>query len=148
MLDPLANVVPSFCYMRRMDTSLKPHKSWAHRELATRVANLFAASLIALASCLMYLAATAISAIVTPLKLPFSLLHLIFDDNKTLEWINDKVPGITDVMRNAYKTAVFALMTAFSSLVGMISPKAMLKVHLYFGLVTLPPPPQPSVHVT
>lgn len=66
---------------------------------------------------------------------------MIFDNNETLFELNEKIPGIVDVMRNAYKTAVFALVSVFSWVIGVISPKTMLKVYLYFGLVTLPKHP-------
>lgn len=136
-LDQLAAITPLYCFTRRIDACIQPERKCAVRELASRVASFFVASLAALASCIIYVCATVITAIITPIKLPFTLLHLILDENKFLIWVHDKIPGISDVFKNAYKTAIFALMIPFSSPAGLISPKTMVKVHVYLELSKL-----------
>lgn len=138
MLDPIAERMPSYHFMLRVHSNIQPDKLWGRRELIARIACLFAASTMNLISCLTYLAATIVTSIIAPLKLPFTLLHLIFDENK---FLNDvyKIPGFTDgVIRFALKTALFALTSGFASLLGLISPHAMLKTHSALGLITLP----------
>jgi len=137
LLDPLAERVPSYHFMRRIEGCMQPENSWCRRELITRIASLFAASTMALISCLAYVVATVITAVIAPLKLPFSLLHLIFDENPTLKDIHLEWPGITDFLRNAAKTAIFAITSIFTSFLGLFSPKAMLSAHTYFEKVIL-----------
>lgn len=135
MFDPLAERVPAFYFTSKIKDTIQPEKKWAQRELLSRISSLFAASIVDLVSSITYIVATAVTAVFAPLKLPFSVLYWILDENQFLQMIHEKVPGITDVVKNALKAALFAINAIFSSLLGLVSPKAMLNVHTHFRRV-------------